>query len=386
MASAVKANNMKPIAKAEWFKYQFKFIIPYKLSYGTLDGADNIIVKLTDSDGYVGWGEADLLKPFTDKSSDEAMYALRDFTPFLVKVIENPEPAFVNKLAGDKMPGHEAAKGAIIMALLDIKGKRQGKRVCELLGPVIHSMLPVLWPLGNGTAAEDMKVIDEKMKEGYTTFMLKMGGQGVSIAGEIKRVQELEAHYGERVNFIPDANAGWTMDQAKEFMEGVKDARIAFLEQPVAKADLDGMAELTATGLVKISADESLTGPASAKTIIERGIANVLSIKSSKNGGPIDAKAISDLAETAGLSCYFNSMLELGITQAASLHHAATVKNLDPGLGHAYMSALRLRGDPTNFASLVKNGMVYLPTGPGLGIEVDEEKVRKGATLVMTTE
>ena len=377
---------MKPIVKAEWFQYAFKLSIPYKLSYGALDGCDSILLKLTDSDGVFGWGEANLQQPFTDKSSTDTIHALEGFMKSLVKVIHDPEPVVVNDLASKLMPGFEAGKGAIIMALLDIKGKRLGKPVCELLGPVVHQSLPVLWPLSNGTAADDMPVIDAKRKEGYATFMLKMGGAGIAIADEIKRVKHLEDHYGEAVKFIPDANTGWTKEQAMEFMQGVKDTRIAFLEQPVAKVDLDTMAALTATGLVPISADESLTGPASAQAIIDRGAANVFSIKSSKNGGPLDAKTIANLAKANGISCYYNSMLELGITQAASLHQAATVENLDETLGHAYMSTLRLKGDPTDFASFVVNARVHVPTGPGLGIKVDEDKVRKGAILTMAAE
>ena len=71
-----------------------------------------------------------------------------------------------------------------------------------------------------------------------------------------------------------------------------------------------------------------------------------------------------------------NSMLELGITQAASLQLAVTRSNL-VDVGHAYMSTLRLEGDPTNFASFIEDGVVQLPDRPGLGIEVDEEKLRK---------
>jgi muconate cycloisomerase len=71
-----------------------------------------------------------------------------------------------------------------------------------------------------------------------------------------------------------------------------------------------------------------------------------------------------------------NSMLEFGVTQAASLQHAVTVKNLVDA-GHAFMSTLRLTEDPTNFSSFVRDGVVHLPSGPGLGVEVDEAHVRR---------
>ncbi|GAA0332581.1 hypothetical protein GCM10009087_48480 [Sphingomonas oligophenolica] len=69
-------------------------------------------------------------------------------------------------------------------------------------------------------------------------------------------------------------------------------------------------------------------------------------------------------------------MLEFGITQAASLQHAATMRNLID-VGHACMSALRLAEDPTDFSSFVREGVVHLPTAPGLGVQVDEQQVRR---------
>ena len=71
-----------------------------------------------------------------------------------------------------------------------------------------------------------------------------------------------------------------------------------------------------------------------------------------------------------------NSMLEFGITQAASLQHAVTIRNL-MDFGHAYMSTMRLAEDPTDFSSFVRAGVVHLPSTAGLGIEVDESHVRR---------
>ena len=71
-----------------------------------------------------------------------------------------------------------------------------------------------------------------------------------------------------------------------------------------------------------------------------------------------------------------NSMIEFGITQAASLHHAVTIENL-VDIGHAFMSTLRLVDDPTDFRSFVRDGTVHWNDRPGLGIEVDEAHVRR---------
>jgi muconate cycloisomerase len=192
-------------------------------------------------------------------------------------------------------------------------------------------------------------------------------------------VAALEKRYQGTVKFKADANAGWTPGQAKEFLEGVKDSRLSFIEQPIAKNDIDGLAKLTGGTKLLISVDESLTGMGRAQQIVAKKAATVFSIKSSKNGGPLRSKALCELAASHGIQCYFNSMVEGGITQSASLHLAVTRPNLLP-IGHAFFSTRRLEGDVTNFASFVRDGVVHLPKGDGLGIEVDEAKVRHGAS------
>lgn len=367
---------MTRIIAAEIFEVPYH-LQGYKLSYGTITDVTAILLKLTDRDGNVGWGEANVLQTFSDESSGEVAQVLGDELLPIVLSEENPEPARIDQLLDAIRPDqHLQAKGAVSMALLDIKGKRLGVPVADLLGGAIRQSLQVSHPLNNGSFEDDIAVIDAKMTEGYFDFMLKMGTSPV--ADEVKRVTMLEERYGDLVKFKVDPNAGWTREDAQEFLNGVKHSHLAFVEQPVAKDDIDGMAALTRSTTLRISADESLTGMDKAKEIISKGAANVFSIKSSKNGGPLRAKALSELARERGIDCYFNSMLEGGITQAASLHHAVTTPNI-LDIGHSFRSTLRLDGDVTNFASYVRNGIVYLPSGPGLGIKVDEESVRRNA-------
>ena len=172
------------------------------------------------------------------------------------------------------------------MALLDLLGKRLRVPVATLLGGALRTTLPVLWPLGNGTAEDDIRVIEERAAQGFASFMLKMGS--APARDEVRRVATLEARYGARFTFIADANEGWSREQAREFLAGVKDSRLlAFLEQPVPKEDLEGMASLAAGSALPISADEAVTDLAEAGRIASLGAASVFSVKSTKNGGPL---------------------------------------------------------------------------------------------------
>ncbi|HEY2024618.1 enolase C-terminal domain-like protein [Paraburkholderia sp.] len=371
--------TMAPVIAAEIFEIETRFVVPYKLTEGTLATTRAILVKLTDEDGVTGWGEANPSVSFTGESCDEAMRVLRDTLLPAVLGSANPEPGRIDLLLDTLVPRHLCAKGAISMGLLDLLGKRLRAPVATLLGGVLHQTLPVLWPLNNGTAEDDIRVIDDKAAQGFGSFMLKMGTSPV--ADEVRRVAELEARYGDRLKFIADANQGWTFADAQIFLDGVRGSKLAFVEQPVRKDELEQMASLAASTPLPISADESVVGAAHAAKIARLGAASVFSIKSSKNGGPLRAQRIAAVAEAFGIRCYMNSMLEFGVTQAASLQHAATLSNLID-VGHAYMSTLRLVEDPTDFSSFVRDGVVHFPNRDGLGVQVDDAHVRRMAVSV----
>ncbi len=374
MIEGISAVAMAPVMTAEIFEIEVAFVTPYKLSMGVETTARAIMLKLTDADGVVGWGEADPNLLFSGQTAAEAASVLKEKLLPTVFASAAPDPGCIDVALDELLANQFYAKGAVSMALFDLLGKRLGVPVSTLLGGALRTSLPVLWPLSNGTAEDDMRVIDERASQGFSSFMLKMGTS--PIRDEVRRVAALEARYGDRIKLIADANQGWSREEAREFLSGVSGSRLAFVEQPVVKDDLEGMALLANSTSLPIAADESLGGLAVAGQIAKLGAAGVFSIKSSKNGGPLRAQRIAAIAEAFGIRCYMNSMLEFGITQAASLQHAVTVRNLID-VGHAFMSTLRLAEDPTNFSSFVREGWVHLPSGAGLGIEVDEAHVRR---------
>lgn len=372
----VALGAMARIVAAEIFEIETALAKPYGLSksYGTLASTRAILIKLIDVDGAVGWGEANPMQPFTAESPREAAKVLRDVLLPVVLREPCPEPGRIEQQLDSLTAEHLCARGAVSMALVDLLGKRLGATVATLLGGAVRTSLPVMWPLGTGSAEDDIRVIEERAGRGFCSFMIKMGA--APVGREIERVAALEARYGSRIRFVADANQGWTREEAREFLAGVSGSHLLFVEQPVAKGDLSGLAQLAKASALPISVDESLTDLSAAAQIGSLGAAGVFSIKSSKNGGPLRAQRIATIAQAFGIRCFMNSMIEFGVTQAASLQHAVTVTNL-VDFGHAFMSPLRLSEDPTDFASFIRNGVVHLPSGPGLGVQVDEAHVRR---------
>ena len=203
--------------------------------------------------------------------------------------------------------------------------------------------------------------------------MLKMGNN--SIEDDIQRLKTVINSVGNGIKIMVDANQGWSLEQAKAFVDGTNDLFIELIEQPVIANDISGMHDLRKRANNFISADESAQSISQVKTILANQAADVFSLKISKNGGLTSCLEMANLIQKDNKLIMMNSMIELGITQAASLHLGATLKNL-VNCGHAYMSTLRMSDDITNFSKLVINGSALVPDTPGLGITVFEDKLK----------
>ena len=352
------------------------FRVPYRLSkvYGTVTDNHAIVVRIRTDGGLTGWGEANPLPPFTEETPTGVVDLLREVIgPALIGFDASSLGRCCQHLDAC-VPGNPTAKGAIDMALHDLAGKALERPAHALLGGALVDDLPVLWPMGSGTPEEDRALVEAKRAEGFRTFMIKMGAQPVE--REIERVAALTERFHPDIQFIADANQGWREAEALRFVDGVNRYPLALLEQPVDRHDHAGLARVRAASLAPVSADESVFSVGQAAELARERAVDVFSLKVSKNGGIAPARDIATLAAGNGMSCLMNSMLECGVTQAASLQLGCTLPNL-LDCGHAYMSTLRLKDDFTDFSDLVHDGRVRVPDGPGLGIAVDEDKVSK---------
>jgi muconate cycloisomerase len=203
--------------------------------------------------------------------------------------------------------------------------------------------------------------------------MIKMGA--LPVPEEIERMRSAAEGFGDRIKIIVDANQGWQFKEAFEFIEGVRQFVPDMIEQPVNRTDIAAMKKLRERSPCLLSADESLVTVDDATGLIRSEAADAFSIKVSKNGGLSKSLMIARTAEAFGIRCLMNSMLEFGITQAASLQLGCTLNNL-LDFGHAYMSVLRMSDDITDFGRNIKDAVVTVPETPGLGVEVDDDKLQ----------
>jgi muconate cycloisomerase len=345
---------------------------PYHLSklYGTLTHSDAVIVRITLANGVVGWGEAD---PgginFDGETTESVMKTLQDRAP---QILGEDVGEWVTSGKGRNY--HGAAAAAFDVACFDALALAQNIPVWQLLGKQYKKQIPVLWPTSSGSASDDLTIIDQYHARGFNTYMLKMGTK--PILEDIKRIKTVTAELPDGVRVMVDANQGWSREEALAFAKETASLPLILIEQPLVADDYEGLHMVRKVATCPISVDESIQQSDDTDAILNANAADVFSIKISKNGGLSNSQAIAKTVDEAGKQVLMNSMIELGITQAASLHLGCTLDNL-VDCGHAYMSTLRMADDITDFSYWIKQGVAHLADAPGLGVQVSMEKIRQ---------
>lgn len=351
---------------------------PYHLSqeYGIFSTATPVLAEIETDAGVTGVGECDPWPLFTGDSAESAMVVLgRHLAPALL----GTDPTNLNELHR-RMDGairnQHIAKSALDMAAWDAWGKAAGMPVHQLLGGKRRSSIRCMWSIGGSTPEESAAEVLEAKRLGYDGCMIKIGGPDWRL--DAARTEAVRAAVGPDYPLIVDANQGWDLDTARRYGRAIRDLGILFFEQPLQSWDVEGMAALRRSLDVPISADEGVATLQDALRLIRAEAVDVFSIKVTKNGGIRPAKAICDLAEAHGVQVFFNSMIEEGVTQAASLQLGASCGNLVSTIGHAYFSPNRLERDISDFSRLihVSEGRVEVSDAPGLGVTLDRDVVR----------
>ena len=200
--------------------------------------------------------------------------------------------------------------------------------------------------------------------EGFSTFKLKLGTG--DDAGQVRAVREA---LGPEARIRVDANAAWDVDTAKRTLRALEELDVELAEQPV--ATLEEAAEVAAATSIPIAGDESVECRADAERAVALGACDFAGVKLSKVGGPEEAIAVAEV-----LPSYLSSALDgpVGIAAAAqvaqTLRESAPVGALD--LAHGLATQRLFSSTVATVECELRDGMLHLPPGPGLGIELDE--------------
>jgi muconate cycloisomerase len=338
----------------------------------TVSRALNILVRIEAKDGTVGWSEAASAPTMTGDTLGGLVAAVREhLAPLLVGEDAWMRGALCRKLKR-ALYGNTGAHSAIELALLDLAGRASGLPLVDLIGGARRSAVAPMWLLGNPTPDEDIAEAHAKHAEGFGFFKLKIGTKPVD--REIASTLALRRALGPAMPLCADANCGLAFADARRYVEGAREAALMFVEQPLAYGDLGALARLTRLAPMAIGADEGIHSLADIEAHAKCGV-NGVSLKLIKLGGMSAAVEAAQLADRLGLAVNVAAKIaESSIASAAAIHLACAVPAVEWGvsLTHFYLA-----GDIVKATPVIGDGMVALPEGPGLGIEVDEAAVER---------
>ena len=345
---------------------------PMAMAGVTVSRAQNILVRVEAADGTVGWGEAASAPTMTGDTLDGLVAAVRDhLAPLIVGENAWMRPALHRKLKS-ALYGNPGAHSAIEVALLDLAGQASGLPLVDLIGGTVRRAVAPMWLLGNATPDLDIAEAQVKRAEGFGFFKLKIGTKPVDT--EIAATLKLREALGTAMPLCADANCGLTFADACRYVEGTRDASLRFVEQPLARDDLEALARLAHVSPIPIGADEGIHSLADIEAH-ERCGAGGVSLKLIKLGGMSAAIAAARLCTRLGLAVNVAAKIaESSIASAAAIHLACAAPAVDWGvsLTHFYLA-----DDIVKMAPVIGAGTVALPSGPGLGITVDEAAVER---------
>ena len=256
-------------------------------------------------------------------------------------------------------------------ALLDAWGKRVGLPMSELVGGRLRDRLPVAWTLASGDTAVDIAEAEQMLeRKRHNTFKLKIGRR--SIDEDVAHVAAVKRALGNTPSVRVDVNMAWGEVEANKGLAALEAAGCDLAEQPVESPA--ALARLAARFAIPIMADESLQGPETAFALARTSAADVFAVKIAHSGGLFQAGRVAAIADAASIGLYGGTMLEGAIGTIASAHLFSTFPNLTWGteLFGPLLLAQELVTEPLQYQDFE----LVVPTGLGLGVELDDERLR----------
>ena len=352
------------IAELELRTINLPLVRPFRTSFGTQNAREVLMLKLTTSDGIVGWSECvALTEPVY--SPEYVAGALDLIKRFLIPTLTSAEDLSA-ELVAPLLAGYlgsPMAKATLETALLDAQLRTEGRSLADYLGAnktKIHCGVSV------GIAPSIPQLIEEVsgyIADGYKRIKLKIEpGWDIAPVGEVRKTWP-------DIPLQVDANQAYQRGDG-ELLAQLDQFELLLIEQPLNEHDILGHAQLAQRVQTPICLDESITSLHSAEDALALKATTVINIKPGRVGGYLEAVKIHDLCVNEGIPVWCGGMLETGIGRAANVALAALPGFTLPGDTSA--SSRFYHRDITE-PFVMHDGYLEVPQGPGIGRTPDLE-------------
>jgi len=351
------------IAGVEVVPYALPFREPYVTARGTLTEREMVLLRLRNEDGLTGLGEAvplSLRRGATLATVVSELQALAERDGL-------DEGTLRDDAAGLSAP----ARCAALTALLDLRGKIGGAASEQPNAPtegtpaIDEQAVECNATLVAGEPAAVAADAERWAADGFTTFKLKLGA-----GDDVGQARAVRDAVGDAARIRIDANAAWDTQAAIRVLSEIEPIGIELVEQPAAA--LADLAAIGAATSIPIAGDESIESRDEAEKAVRAGACDIAATKLSKVGGPEEAIEIA-----AVMPSYISSALDGPVGIAVAAQTAQTLDGAAPAGAPKFAHGLATqRLFASTIASVeceLREGMLHLPDGPGLGVEIDED-------------
>ncbi len=342
------------------------------MAVATVNVRTCIVVRITTDDGVVGLGESVLARYFSGESHASAVDLIHNELRPLLEGMNPTDVRAVRRLMRKVTVYNQGARAAVEMALVDIAARTAGVPLYRWYGGASRESVPTIWHVSGGTAEEMAAEAAQAVAEGYPLVKVKVGGE---VDFDLEATYAVRSAVGNGVMLLPDANQGWDVEQATRYLRSVAGAEPGFVEQPLPRWDIAGMKTLVDTSPVIVAGDESIFDANDLAAYLRFGAAGAVVAKLMKAAGPIGVQEVFAVADAAGIGVHFAGMAgQTSISAAHGAHLALAVPNLRFGAG---ISPQYLADDIATQRFLPIAGHLHPPERPGVGIEIDEDKLTR---------
>ena len=358
------------IAKIEFIPISIAYKHREVSSQVNRDGVSDVVIKATTDNGLIGWGEA--CSGANVASVEETLRAMEPFvigrSPWSSEAIRTD--LWHKGVWMFRKPTASFAYAGIDMALWDICGKACNQPLYNLFGGRVRDSADYFYYLARGTEENLIEQCRDGVNRRYSVFYLKVG---LDIRAEYEMVRVVRGAIGPERRLRLDANGAWTVNEALRNLDLLDEFHIDFIEQPVNPDPVSNMREVRAGSRVALSANEGLWSVEDCYKQITGRTADVYCFSPYWVGSLAQFQRLSRVAAMEGLQICKHTHGEFGIAAAAAHHILLTLPNIVAG---NQQTAQMMCDDIVTQTLPITNGPQWgVPEGPGLGIEIHEEKL-----------
>jgi L-alanine-DL-glutamate epimerase-like enolase superfamily enzyme len=369
------AKDAPPIRSIEVFSIRYPVTAHFK--FLPKPEREAVFVKVTCEGGATGWGQSVPLPTWSYETLESVTSTLRLYlAPALIgrnpTDIEQAHRLMDRAIAASFSTGMPIAKAGLDLALHDLTGKLAGKSLPELWGRKPLARIPLSWTV-NVTSLDDVApLVAEGRRRGYAHFNIKIGPDpkfDIAFAREVRRL-------APDCFFWADGNGGYDTESALFVAPRLRDAGVNVLEQPVAPNNLSGLAALKKQAALPLILDEGVVSVTDLAEFHQLNLLDGVAEKPARTAGLWDGRHQVEYLERHHLMFLGSGLTDPDVSLAASLALFGA-----HGLAHpAALNGLQfLGGSFLKQPFRVEEGSLRVPAGPGLGVEVDEDKIRNAS-------